>query len=278
MHSGYRPDGPDAVVIGLGEVDGTPRVDDALAKGPRQEAHSGGARRRATGDLRRLRSFPATTRTTPRLRWTSWRSRLSCATLTRSSATGSTATRPTTRSTGSTPEAPSGRTPPTRTMTGHCPATVEILPRASIAPECGSCPSRRSRASRARIRRRAIAPAGRGRPESREIFTRHLPECGVRGNLVPDALLAALALESGCEGEILKDPRLRAVPEDSVAAPSPDRPTGDPAESPDSARGESAAKASPSSRAFQGTGMRATSVSRAGTSRLPTRDPAPRRR
>ena len=36
-------------------------------------------------------------------------------------------------------------------------------------------------------------------PRHWEIFTRLCRECGVRGNLVPDAWLAALAVESGCE-------------------------------------------------------------------------------
>ena len=40
-----------------------------------------------------------------------------------------------------------------------------------------------------------IAPG----PRHWEIFTRFCQECGARGNLVPDAYLAALAMESGCE-------------------------------------------------------------------------------
>jgi uncharacterized protein len=40
-----------------------------------------------------------------------------------------------------------------------------------------------------------IAPG----PRHWEIFTRFCQECGVRGNLDPDAWLAALAVESGCE-------------------------------------------------------------------------------
>jgi uncharacterized protein len=54
----------------------------------------------------------------------------------------------------------------------------------------------------------AFAEAFRGQPNAVQvapgprhwqIFARLCRECGVRGNLVPDAWLAALAIESGCE-------------------------------------------------------------------------------
>src|SRR5512134_1138057 len=51
-------------------------------------------------------------------------------------------------------------------------------------------------------------------PRHWEIFTKLCQTAGVKGNLVPDAYLAALALESGCEwittdGDYSRFPKLR---------------------------------------------------------------------
>jgi uncharacterized protein len=51
----------------------------------------------------------------------------------------------------------------------------------------------------AEVRDRPNAVAITPGPRHWEIFTRFCRECGVKGSLVSDAYLAALALESGCE-------------------------------------------------------------------------------
>lgn len=50
-----------------------------------------------------------------------------------------------------------------------------------------------------RVRSQPQCVAIRPGPRHWDIFTRLCRECGAKGNLVPDAFLAALAIEHGCE-------------------------------------------------------------------------------
>lgn len=60
-------------------------------------------------------------------------------------------------------------------------------------------PLERALAFAGEVRNRANAVQIVPGPRHWDIFTRYCRDCGARGNMVPDAYLAALALESGCE-------------------------------------------------------------------------------